>query len=531
MHSIKKTISHIFRTKLLCLAFLTFPGLCLLVSAHPAGAVQSPAQHSIQITEPLPGTIYPPDMASPRFLWKDSSQSTKWVLRISRSSRILFEIALKNPWWLPEPSTWEKIKKAAGNDRLEITISGSGGEDSRKAVSRAKMDFSFSRDGVNARIMFMRKPLPFSKALKNPEQTGLLLGEVDSYAPPRAIMSSPPICANCHAYSARGDHLTLDTDFKGDKGGFLFAPMDGKITIDEDSIYSWNSLAACPPADYSMGLFARLSPEGRYIAGTVSETSVFVQMSDVYFSQLFFPATGQLAVFDTQTKKIDLLPGAAREDMVQTGPGWSPDGRSIAFSAAPVEPALIGKVLDKTVYNESSNQNIFQLNKKYPVKFDIYTLPFNQGKGGTARPLEGASNNGFSNYFPRYSPDGKWIVYTRSPTGLVLQPYSKLYIVPATGGRARELESNQPVMNSWHSWSPNSKWLVFTSKANSPFTELYLTHINNKGNASPAIRLFRFSSNDLAAMVPEFIPESATIPRAITYGPGTKGKSMATDGR
>jgi Tol biopolymer transport system component len=280
-----------------------------------------------------------------------------------------------------------------------------------------------------------------------------------------------------------------------------------------------------------MGLFARLSPEGRYIAGTVSETSVFVQMSDVYFSQLFFPATGQLAVFDTQTKKIDLLPGAAREDMVQTGPGWSPDGRSIAFSAAPVEPALIGKVLDKTVYNESSNQNIFQLNKKYPVKFDIYTLPFNQGKGGTARPLEGASNNGFSNYFPRYSPDGKWIVYTRSPTGLVLQPYSKLYIVPATGGRARELESNQPVMNSWHSWSPNSKWLVFTSKANSPFTELYLTHINNKGNASPAIRLFRFSSNDLAAMVPEFIPESATIPRAITYGPGTKGKSMATDGR
>jgi hypothetical protein len=44
-------------------------------------------------------------------------------------------------------------------------------------------------------------------------------------------------------------------------------------------------------------------------------------------------------------------------------------------------------------------------------------------------------------------------------------------------------------------------------KANSPFSEWYLTHIDEQGEASPAIRLFRFSSNGLAALVPEFIPE------------------------
>lgn len=69
-------------------------------------------------------------------------------------------------------------------------------------------------------------------------------------------------------------------------------------------------------------------------------------------------------------------------------------------------------------------------------------------------PLQGASHNGFSNYSPRYSPDGKWLVFTQSPTGLVLQPDSRLFIVPASGGTARPLKSNQPVMNSWHSWSP-----------------------------------------------------------------------------
>ena len=43
---------------------------------------------------------------------------------------------------------------------------------------------------------------------------------------------------------------------------------------------------------------------------------------------------------------------------------------------------------------------------------------------------------------------------------LLMRPDSKLYIVPAAGGVARPLRSNQPVMNSWHSFSPNGRWLV-----------------------------------------------------------------------
>ena len=42
-------------------------------------------------------------------------------------------------------------------------------------------------------------------------------------------------------------------------------------------------------------------------------------------------------------------------------------------------------------------------------------------------------------------------------------------------------------MNSWHSWSPNGRWLVFASKANGPFTQLWLTHIDAQGNDSPAV--------------------------------------------
>jgi Flp pilus assembly protein TadD len=110
-----------------------------------------------------------------------------------------------------------------------------------------------------------------------------------------------------------------------------------------------------------------------------------------------------------------------------------------------------------------------------------------------------------SNYFPKYSPDGKWIVFCKSKSYMLLQPDSELYIVPAAGGVARRLRHNTPRMNSWHSWSSNSRWLVFSSKMNGPYTQLFLTHIDENGNDSPPVLLERFTSPDRAANIPEFV--------------------------
>jgi tetratricopeptide (TPR) repeat protein len=60
-------------------------------------------------------------------------------------------------------------------------------------------------------------------------------------------------------------------------------------------------------------------------------------------------------------------------------------------------------------------------------------------------------------------------------------------------------------MNSWHSWSPNGKWLVFSSKARSPYTQLYLTHIDEHGRSTPPVVLSHFTAPDRAANIPEFV--------------------------
>jgi tetratricopeptide (TPR) repeat protein len=103
------------------------------------------------------------------------------------------------------------------------------------------------------------------------------------------------------------------------------------------------------------------------------------------------------------------------------------------------------------------------------------------------------------------SPDGRWIVFVQCRNGELMRPDSQLYIVPVEGGQARRMRANTPLMNSWHSFSPNGRWLVFSSKARSPYTQMYLTHIDADGNDSPAILIDNSTAANRAVNIPEFV--------------------------
>ena len=140
------------------------------------------------------------------------------------------------------------------------------------------------------------------------------------------------------------------------------------------------------------------------------------------------------------------------------------------------------------------------------MRYDLYRIPFNGGNGGRAEPIPGASGNGKSNFFQKFSPDGKGIVFCQADAFMLLRPDSALFIMPAEGGNPRRLVCNQDQkMNSWHSWSPNGKWIVFASKANGPYTQLWLTHIDDHGNDTPPVLLEHFTDADRAANIPEFV--------------------------
>lgn len=490
--------------------------------AHPA----------LRVVEPAPGAHVPCDAAAPLFRWEDERAGT-WLVRFLSQGRVLAAGVTSEPSWVPDPEQWQRVRRAAGNDPVNVEIHGLGGYSLREPVSRGRTWFALSADPVQAHLVFIRKPLPFRKAKKNPQDGQVVLGDLGSWGRPRMVMQDLPLCFNCHAMDREGTVYGMDVDYRGDKGGYLMVGPAERVVVKPQDVFSWNDFAPPEPAEYSMGLFTRFSPDGRYAATTLGETSAFVMLDQPDYSQMFFPATGRIGLADRRTGRISLLPGADLPGFAQTTPEFSPDGTTLAFARAPVDQGLVRAIRAGVLKAEAPTQTIHQVNAKYPVRFDIHTVPFNGGRGGTPQPLPGASDNGMSNYFPRYSPDGRFIAFTRSGSGMVNQPDSRLCIVQARGGQARELAANTGAMNSWHSWSPNGRWLAFASKGNSPVTEIFLTHVDEEGDASAPLRLFRFSSESMAAMVPEFTPRSGLPVAVLDIAEADKavGDSMATDGR
>lgn len=274
------------------------------------------------------------------------------------------------------------------------------------------------------------------------------------------------------------------------------------MTLATSDIITWSDYKR-DPDNPTFGLLSQVSPDGRFVVSTVKDRSVFVPRPDLAFSQLFFPIQGILAVYDSATKTFSSLPGADDAAFVQSNPVWSPGGRLIVFARSRAHhlPNLRDKqraLLTPEECNEFVDGHTL-------FKFDLYRIPFDGGRGGLAEPLTGASGNGMSNYFARFSPDGRWIVFCQANSFMLLQPDSKLYILPAAGGEARALRSNTARMNSWHSWSSNSRWLIFSSKANSPYTKLFVTHIDEHGVDAPAVLLEHLTAPDRAANIPEFV--------------------------
>ena len=460
----------------------------------------------LDILNPYNESLFPRDIASPTFTWSDQYlHSDLWLITIGfENNGKGIHILTDATTWTPGRDIWEKIKANSLGRKTTVTISGLDTNMSYTTVTRTAITLSTSPDEVRAPIFYMQMPLPFAQARQHPERSVWRFGTAASYETPRIVIKNLMFCGNCHHFSKDGQVFGMDIDYRMDKGGYALTPTRERMLLSGKDLITWNDFQN-PVQRKSQGFFSKISPDGKHVVSTVKEQSFFAMLSDLDFSQFFFPAQGLLACYSIEERRFFSLPGADDPRYVQTCPVWSPDGQYIVFSRAKVEKQLLDALDGKNYINVGSDIRIADLNKKYQIKYNLYRVSFNHGRGGVPEPVAGASHNGKSNYFPRFSPDGKWIVFTQSETGLAIQPDSKLNIIPARGGTARRMQCNTGLMNSWHSWSPNSRWLVFSSKVNTPYTELFITHIDQHGYDSTPVLLSRFSGNKLACIAPEFV--------------------------
>ncbi len=481
-----------------------------------AAGEQAPAR-AITFQHPVQGALFPRDLAPPDFVWKDESPGVRrWLVRLRvQGSEREIRVLCGRPRWQPPAQLWEWIKAQSLEAPAAVSVYGVAGDLSR-VVSKAAVEFRTSTDPVGAPVFFQQIPLPFAYAQKHVDQFRWLKADLSRPESARVVLSNPPTCALCHAFSADGRTFGLDIDYHGDKGGYLMAATASRMELSAQDVISWNDLKVTRNLP-NMGLFTKLSPDGRYALASVGEKPFMAILDHVDFSQLFFPISGRLAWYDRVTRKMALLAGADEAGFVQASPEWSPDGAKVFFARAPLDFRLHAVMGDRRLLSVAPGTDIQTLNTQYRIRFDIYQVPFSGGRGGIPEPLAGASANGYSNYFPRVSPDGRWIVFTQSATGMVGQPDSRLMIVASGGGQARLMRCNTAFYNSWHSWSPNSRWVVFTSKVNTPYTELFLAHVDAQGRDSPPVWLSGLSDPKRAAVIPEFVNPGGQIPESMTF--------------
>jgi len=401
---------------------------------------------------------------------------------------------------------WVHRSQVNPRDVLEslavVTIIGINRKTSSDVLSAGHVTIQTSSDKVGAPLFYREVNLPFVDAVKDPSTIRWRFGAVSSVERPPVVLEGLPVCGNCHSFSADGAVLGMDIDYANDKGSYAIAPVHPDMTLDRNAIITWSDYKR-NEGDSTFGLLSQVSPDGRFVVSTVKDQSVFVPRPGLDFSQLFFPVKGILCVYDRQTGTFQSLPGANDPNLVQSNPTWSPDGRYIVFAAT--EAYSLRRTSDPRAVLLSPEDCREFLEGAKPFKFNLFRIPFNDGKGGKPEPIAGASFNGKSNYFPKFSPDGKWIVFCKAENYMLLQPDSEMYIIPAEGGEARRLRANTKRMNSWHSFSPNGKWLVFSGKPDSPYTRLYLTHIDEHGESTPAVVLDHLTAPDRAANIPEFV--------------------------
>jgi tetratricopeptide (TPR) repeat protein len=460
----------------------------------------------IEITYPKSGTIFPPEFPAPKVEWKDfNNKSLKWyVIFTAQDGNEISYKSVNTTYWKPDSITWAKIKSLSVERKIFITVINDQNKLEKKVLNGSGIiDFSTSKDSVGAPIFYRAVPLPFSYAVKNVFKIEWYLGKV-SGGRPKKVLDNMPVCANCHTFSQDGSLLAMDVDYGNDKGSYAISPTKDTCKLTPENIITWSDYKR-EENDPTFGLLSQISPDGKFVLSTVKDLSVFVAIdNNMAYSQLFFPIKGIIGIYNRENKTFGELPGANEKKYVQSNPNWSPDGKKVVYARTNAYISERVKKSGRALLSSQDIEEFFSGGKQF--KFDLYSIDFNGGNGGKPEPLAGGSMNGKSNYFARFSPNGKWIVFCQSDNFMLLRPDSRLYIMPSCGGKPRLMNCNLDSMNSWHSWSPNSKWLVFSSKHRGIYTQLYLTHIDENGNDSPPVLLENLLFDNRAANIPEFFP-------------------------
>jgi hypothetical protein len=316
--------------------------------------------------------------------------------------------------YTPDATVWKYIAEGGrGKAAVKYTLRGVDGTTPGKVGVSTSQNLSFGQENMVGGIYYWNAKAGATMRY----EFGVTGKTAETYM--NAAKAGASTCVGCHVLSRDGTRIALGLDIPAPSPYKVFDVATKTMIYAQGSAFGGGSN------------FFSFSPDSKQIMTSNGISIVLRNSKD------------GAAIVDPLVAK-----GAM--------PDWSPDGLKMVFAAPATTPPCVGFCGSTGVDSAS-----------------IQTLTYSGGAWGkTATTIVPFTTQ--NNYYPAYSPDGKWVIFNRSPSNANSfdAKDAQVWVVPAAGGTAVRLATASTGGDSWPKWAPAVQsykgsqlmWLTFSSR-------------------------------------------------------------------
>jgi hypothetical protein len=261
-------------------------------------------------------------------------------------------------------------------------------------------------------------------------------------------------CMNCHSFAGnKPDKMSLHIRLM--HGGTVIVNGDEIRKIETNTEHTLSAAA-----------YPSWHPNGTHVAYSTNTINQKFTSEEGKIRQVIDGAS-DIVIYDAQKNLITTSPLVSSPDR-ENLPVWNAQGNALFYISAP----------------KAINDSI-----RVYAKYSLLSIPYCTitNQWGTPDTLINANKTGYSVTFPKASPDGRYLLFTKTEYGYFTIYFkdANIYIMDLETKEYWKLDVNSDYTDSYHSWSANSKWFVFSSKRiDGAYTRPFFAHIDSLGSVS-----------------------------------------------
>ncbi len=298
-------------------------------------------------------------------------------------------------------------------------------------------------------------------------------------------------CVNCHSFC----------DWSPDRMMFHSRSDGGGTVFWQDGEAKKVNLAGLGPK--KQGTYPKWNPRGRYVAYSSNETYQTFYAKDRQVNETFDTAS-DIIIYDTESGKVLTDDRFLTPERWESYPEWTPEGDFLLFASA---------------------EGVNMPAERRDLHYDLLRVPFDRETGRLGERVDTLYNSrldGGSAAYPRVSPDGRYLMYTRAHYGTfpVWHKEADLAMIDLRDGSAVDVSAlNSDCSESYHSWSSSGRWVVFASRRlDNRYARMFIAHVSPEGvcgkpfllpQRNPEHNMWRLKSYN----IPELVKGEVKLPK------------------